>query len=165
MKLINQFNKVRDITYHIPVGKDDEDCCCNGKTRKLKTMVEDEGLETRYRVCSFRWSDLNIPEDILSLQKDDIATHVYLEVLIDGSWVKVDPTWDSALRNVFQISEWDGKTDTLLAVDPIEVYSVEKSYEIMNSCQPEDIAQNRSDVDVVFETAFNTWLEKKREIR
>jgi len=162
MKITDHFRHVRNIPYSIPINSDDEDRCCNGKTRQLKTLIENEGFEVRYRVCSFRWSSLNIPEHILDLQKDDIASHVYLEVLINRNWIKVDPTWDSGLMGIFQISEWDGKSDTALAVDPIEIYSVEKSAEIMSSCQPEDIAQHRADSDTGFETALNTWLEKNR---
>ncbi|OFY50869.1 MAG: hypothetical protein A2W85_10265 [Bacteroidetes bacterium GWF2_41_31] len=162
MKIIDHFNKIRDIPYAIPLSSSDEDCCCNGKVRKLKELLEQEGYRVRYRVCTFCWSDLSIPEEILNLQKDDIATHVYLEVDIDGTWIKVDPTWDAGLGNILPVADWDGKTDTLLAVASIEVYSVEKSAEIMSDCQSEDVAQNRSDIDVGFEIAFNAWLEKNR---
>ena len=125
MNSVEYFNQVRDIPYSIPIHQNNQDNCCNGKVRKLKNLVEREGYKTRYRVCTFRWSDLNIPKEILELQKEDLATHVYLEVLVGENWIKVDPTWDSGLKNIFSIAEWDGKTDTLLAVSPIEIYSVE----------------------------------------
>lgn len=124
--------------------------------------MEQDGLVVRYRVCSFRWSDLGVPKNILEMQKDDLATHVYLEVKIDGVWIKVDPTWDSRLKNIFPIAKWDGKTSTILAVDPIDVYSVDESEEIMGRCTPKTSDNNRRYQANDFDVAFNKWLEENR---
>ena len=105
---------------------------------------------------------MNIPKEILELQKEDLATHVYLEVLVGENWIKVDPTWDSGLKNIFSIAEWDGKTDTLLAVSPIEIYSVEESDKIMNDCAPENIANIKTNDKNDFDDALNKWLDNNR---
>ncbi len=162
MHPVQLFGKVRDIPYRIPINSDEEDFCCNGKARKLRGLLEQEGIQVRYRVCSFRWNDLDIPKEILNLTDVNDSTHVYLEVLIGNNWVKVDPTWDTGLKDILPISEWDGETDTILAVSPVETYSVEKSEEIMSRCEPEQIASDRNDKNHGFEEALNSWLEQNR---
>lgn len=162
MNSIQLFDKVRDIPYRIPINSNEEDFCCNGKARRLRKLLEQEGLQARYVVCSFRWSDLDIPKKILNLTDDDFSTHVYLEVLIANRWIKIDPTWDAGLKDILPISEWDGETDTTLAVSPIETYSIEKSEEIMSHCEPEQVAVDRNDKNHDFEEALNSWLEQNR---
>ncbi|NTU66844.1 MAG: hypothetical protein HGB08_02860 [Candidatus Moranbacteria bacterium] len=162
-KLVNAFNQVRDIPYKIPVSLGENDCCCSGKHMLLKKAFENLGYECRYRVCSFRWSDLKLPKGVCEAQHDDNSTHVYLEMKIDGEWKNIDATWDSGLSGVFHVNEWDGENDTEIAVPIMDLLSDEKSHEIMTN---ENIEVIRDDLkkNGEFYKAFNKWLEECRRL-
>ncbi|MFH1142547.1 MAG: hypothetical protein ABIH67_04330 [Candidatus Uhrbacteria bacterium] len=162
MKIIEDFNQIRDIPYRIPVDSNEEDCCCNGKAKQLKKLLEQEGLEVRYRVCEFHWSDLGLPEEIKKQIAENLATHVYLEVLINDKWVVVDPTWDKGLEQVLPVNDWDGIGDTKIAVPVIKTYDLGASEKIM-TCEapgPGTVSENKN---TDFEITFNKWLQAERE--
>ena len=161
MNTIKAFKIARDIAYRIPLSLDEKDDCCSGKHKLLKDILEKQGLEVRYRVCSFLWSSIDLPEKVSSVHHDDNCTHVWLEVFINGEWVIVDATWDSGLKNIFHVNEWDGKTNTQIAVKPIKIFSPQKSEDIMNHENDEDIL-NDLKINGEFYKAFNDWLEEQR---
>lgn len=159
---VKLFECIRDIPYRIPLNSSEEDHCCNGKTRQLKALLEKEGLTIRYRVCTFDWSALGVPDDILELSNKEVPTHVFLEVNLNGKWIQIDPTWDKDLKKALPIAKWDGATSTEIAVEPIEMFSTEESKEIMASCDPavqddEVEYENRE-----FNIALNKWFEQNR---
>lgn len=161
MSIVDMFNKVRDIPYRIPLTSTEEDRCCSGKMKQLKQMLEQAGYQARYRICEFRWSDIPLPNEVSEVPHEDLVTHVYLEVKINGSWVIVDPTWDSGVKSVLPVNEWDGKSDTQVAVPVLKTYGLKKSLEVIKSENKEvieaDLAKNGE-----FYKAFNSWLEKVR---
>ena len=161
MNIVDMFNKVRDIPYRIPLTSTEEDCCCSGKAKQLKQMLEQAGYQTQYRVCEFRWSDIPLPDEVSRISHEDLMTHVYLEVEINGSWIIVDPTWDSGIKSILPVNEWDGKSNTQVAVPVLKTYDPEKSLEVVESENKEvikaDLAKNGE-----FYKAFNSWLEKVR---
>ncbi len=63
---------------------------------------------------------------------------------------------------MFPISEWDGVSDTVIAVPVTETYSPEKSAEIMNTISPELFEEDMK-VNGKFYRAFNAWLEIVRD--
>jgi hypothetical protein len=85
-----------------------------------------------------------------------------LEIKIDGKWVVVDATWDSAVSKVMPINNWDGKSDTEILVPYYEILSPEKSAEIMA-----DVNREAFDKDIAesgkFYEAFNNWLADLRK--
>lgn len=161
MAIISAFKKVRDIPYRIPFALGENDDCCSGKHRLLKDLFNKQGLEVRYRVCSFLWSSLNLPEKVAKIPHEDHSTHLYLEALINKKWVIVDATWDIGLKKIFKVNKWDGKSDTKLAVKPIDIFSPQKSADIMNSENYEEMKQDRK-VNGKFYKALNKWLEEIR---
>lgn len=132
------FYLVRDIEFKIPLSFNEESRNCSGKHKKLLGMLRDKGFEVRYRVCSFRWSELGLPDWVLEIEHEDECLHVYLEVLIDGKWVVLDATWDKGLRELFEVNEWDGKSDTKVGVNVIRVYSALESEKIMSKASEEE---------------------------
>jgi hypothetical protein len=163
MTIIEAFKTVRDMPYRIPLTSKEEDVCCNGKHKLLKDLLEKQGLEVRYRVCTFLWSSIALPEKVSSLQHDDNSTHVWLEVFINEEWIIVDATWDIGLKNIFHVNEWDGKSNTKPAVKPIEIFSPQKSVDIMNTKYDGDTLNDlKIDIDGEFNKAFNDWLEEQR---
>lgn len=161
MNIVHEFSTIRDIPYRIPLALHENNTCCSGKVAKLKSILDAHGLTTIYRVCEFRWSDLPLPKEVLEEPHEDVSTHVYLEVLIDENWIHIDPTWDSGLRSILPISEWDGKHSTQIAVRPTKVYSEEESKKIMMG---EDPVAFETDMKTSgrFYKALNLYFEKVR---
>ncbi|MDX9970325.1 MAG: hypothetical protein RBS56_00250 [Candidatus Gracilibacteria bacterium] len=161
MNTIEAFKTVRDMPYRIPLALKEKDVCCSGKHKLLKDMLEKQGFEVRYRVCTFLWSSIDLPEKVSSVQHHDNNTHVWLETLVNNEWIIADATWDSGLKNIFHINDWDGKSNTQPAVKPIEIFSPQKSADIMNNYNDEDIL-NDLEINGEFYKAFNDWLEEQR---
>src|SRR3989344_9376662 len=113
------FLEIRDIPYRIPLAVGERDDCCSGKATHLKESLEKLGYTVRFRVCTFRWSSIDLPVNVAETPHKDLSTHSYLEVLINDSWRVVDPTWDKQSAKVFHINEWDGETATEIAVKPL----------------------------------------------
>jgi len=162
MNIANLFSQIRDVPYRIPLSRNDADDCYNGKAIRLKKLLEENGYEARYVVCEFRWSDLDLPKEILDIPHQDLSTHVYLELKIDEKWVILDPSWDSGLRNILPVNDWDGRSDTTIAVKPTETYSLEKSAEIMIDEGNEELEEELKASGEFFK-AFNEYLEKNRK--
>ncbi|MFH1048767.1 MAG: hypothetical protein V1732_03830 [Patescibacteria group bacterium] len=163
MKSVLLFNSIRDIPYRIPLQWNEEDNCCSGKHKKLFSLLIKRGYEVRYRVCVFLWSNLNIPQELEKIHHDNDCTHTYLEIKIDGIWKILDATWDKKLKNLFHINEWDGKSDTEIAVNSIKIFTPQKSLEIINN-QNEEVIKKDLQINGKFYKAFNDWLEEKRKI-
>lgn len=132
-KIIREFEIIRDIPYSIPLSLTEKDECCSGKHKMLKSILEKEGFIARYRICSFLWSSMTLPEKVVSIPHMNESSHLYLEVLMDDNWITVDATWDSSIYKNFVISTWDGKSSTNIAVEAIEIFSPEKSADLMEN--------------------------------
>ncbi|QQS61519.1 MAG: hypothetical protein IPN70_01120 [Candidatus Moraniibacteriota bacterium] len=161
MTIIEAFKSVRDMPYRIPLVLGEKDVCCSGKHKILKDLFVEQGLTVRYRVCSFLWSSLDLPSDISNVPHDDLSSHVWLEVLIDDNWIIVDATWDISVRNILHVNEWDGKSNTETAVKPLDIFTPQKSADIMNGENDDDILSDLK-INGEFYKAFNNWLAENR---
>lgn len=155
------FESERNIPYHIPLSCNEKDHCCSGKHERLFKAFTDAGIETRYRVCWFRWSDMALPPEVSLIPHDDEYSHVYLEVKSDDSWVIIDATWDPGLASILPINEWVEGENMTVAVPVTKTLSPEDSAALMAAITPHDI-----EIDLEKHTAFyralNEWLEKIR---
>ena len=98
---------------------------CTPKHFLLGQLLERLDLEIKYVTFPFSWNDPEIkyPDELRDLAaKLPTEYHLALKVLIEGEWRLVDATWDKPLKDAgFPVNEsWDGVSDTLLAVKPIE---------------------------------------------
>ena len=155
------FIEIRDIPYGIPLAYGTEDRCCAGKHKKFLEILKKDGYDVRWRVCTFKWSTMSLPENLLTVPHDDNSTHVYLEVMVGGEWKKVDATWDKPLENILPVNEWDGLSDTKIAVPVISTYSPEESFSIMEG-ESKEIVEADLEVNGSFYKALNAWLEEVR---
>lgn len=158
--LIETFENIRDVPYSIPLEFDEPDNCCSGKATRLKNYFESQGLKARYRVVDFKWSKLCLPEYVLDAAHSDDSTHVFVEVKLGDEWKKVDPTWDKGLSKTLPIAEWDGASDTILAV-PIERYYDDETSEALMRFNKEEFDKERAE-NLQFYQRINDWLKTVR---
>ena len=161
--IVQEFIKIRDLPYWIPLTLAEPDECCTGKAKMLFEILKQGGYSVRYRVCKTRWSDLNFPPEIIAIPHGDESSHTYLEICIDGNWKIVDATWDSKLRKTFTINDWDGESDNVAAFPIREILSPEKSEDYIQHILTSDAIVADLKVNREFYRAVNEWLEKKRE--
>ncbi|MCB9963356.1 MAG: hypothetical protein H6855_04960 [Rhodospirillales bacterium] len=164
-KRVSYFNFVRDIPYKIGL-EGHQDYGCASKSGILTSLLEGLGLKTRQIICRFDWEETPLPRNVLGLprQKDDV-THMFIQVFIPetGIWVNCDPTWDTGLKQAgFEIAEWDGLSDTIIGVNPIEIFSPEGSDLYMEKWSNPDLVASHMAYHHAFYAALNEWMETCR---
>jgi hypothetical protein len=162
MDIIKEFEKIRDIPYRIPLTPDAPDECCTGKAEMLINALRKRGYAARYRLGTFKWSSIELPEELQNIPHEDDSSHTYPEVNIGGQWRVIDATWDKGLRGIFDINEWDGKSATGIAVKCIECLSPEESLEHIKNISTRAAIIADLKVNGEFYKAFNEWLDKSR---
>ena len=161
--VIKEFYKIRDVPYRIPLSLEEPDDCCSGKSSRLFKIFTEVGYDVRYRVCTFLWSDMNLSRELRIIPHEDECTHSYLEVKIENEWKIVDATWDKSLQGLFTINNWDGKSDTIVAVPVRKCFSTEESTKIMQESLTEQTIIDDLKKNGKFYKAFNKWLEGHRK--
>lgn len=138
------------------------DYCCSGKHKILYHLLVSLNLKIRYRVCEFLWSEVGLPEEVKKIFHENLCTHTYLEVFIPKrGWVVVDATWDKGLSKIFHANDWDGKSDTAVAVKPVKIYSPTESKKYVETENADDII-NDLRINGKFYNSINKWLEEIR---
>lgn len=158
MKAIDIFNSVRDITYHCPESRSDVDHRCWGKHRILFDKLKKAGYNVRYRVCEFRWDELDIPKEISDKAPKELDFHLYLEIELDKRWIILDCSNDKALG---RYNEWDGISDTKLQVKCKKTLSFEDSAKIEEH-DKKTYDKILKDYHELF-VALNSFLKKVRK--
>jgi hypothetical protein len=82
--------------------------------------------------------------------------------MISGAYKIVDATWDSGLGKILPVNDWDGKSDTTIAVPSFNTFTPEKSLEIISSESKEAIEEDLK-LNGAFYAAFNMWLAEVRQ--
>lgn len=161
MDLGQLFLAERNIPYNIPLSCTQVDHCCSGKHERLMKAFKDAGVDCRYRVCWFRWSDLSLPAEVASISHENDCTHVYLEINVDDRWLVVDATWDPGLVRFFPINNWVPDQDMIVAVPVTKTLSPSESADYMSKITTHDI---EADLEKhrEFYQAFNNWLSQVR---
>lgn len=136
---------------------------CSPKHLLLCNMYQRIGLEVLYVVYPFRWDEFELlyPPELREMAKEmPMGYHLACRVEIDEKLVLVDATLDPALQKVgLPVNkEWDGISDTLLAVNPC---GEEQLYHPSEACFMEPrITDEKSQA---FYYGLNSWMEKLRE--
>ncbi len=177
---VSIFERVRDIPYAIipklfslekgPIGMlQSNKGFCLPKSYLLGQMYGRLGISTQYFVCSFRWSqmDLDYPVAIKKISAEIPETyHMACKISIEGEWFLVDATWDSGLKGAgFPLNtEWDGRSDTTLAVKPIENFSFEtapEAHKFFKTKTGEYSITQKAGL-IKFSLGLGKWLEEIR---
>lgn len=160
---IEIFTNVRDLPFYMATHGE-QDCSCSTKAYLLEDGLSKIGLECRHRLCWFKWEGLNLPNKILKIEHESLSSHQFLEVYIPESteWVVVDPTWDTALRKIFPINDWDGISTTKCAV-PVERFcTTEETEQIFRECSNPEYVQDYLQNQEHFLRAINDYLHATR---
>ncbi|MGC9310993.1 MAG: hypothetical protein ACP5E4_04710 [Candidatus Aenigmatarchaeota archaeon] len=108
------------------------------------------------------WSSLNLPPDLEKIPHNEDCTHSYLEINLGDGWKILDATWDGGLKGIFHVNEWDGRSDTEIAVKQIKIFNPQRSLEIVND-QGEEAIKKDLAINGEFYMVFNGWLEAVRK--
>lgn len=95
-----------------------------GKHRILFERLKTAGCTVRYRVCTFRWDALGLPKEIVAQAPKEIDYHLFVEVNLDGKWICLDCSNDSALGRYYT---WDGESNTKLLVPALQILTPQES--------------------------------------
>lgn len=158
---IEIFNSIRDVPFRI-TGKNS--MYCSKKCKLLKRRLADIGIESKIMVGNFKWTDLDLPKNIVQFINKDREGHAFLRVYIPETrkWVDIDPTWDNSLSNVFQISNWDGNNDTVLMTKLDKVREYKKASFFRRLCiKIKRKFVNESNHD--FYVQLDNWLDSVRK--
>ena len=149
---IKIFESIRDIPYRI--GCQENDTSCRAKSKILGDLLTRTGLKCVAVRGISQWSELGLPDNILSLIKRPIFNHFFVRAYIPENkrWVNVDATWDTGLKTKFNISQWDGLSDTSLAC---QVTAIEKF-------TPFDLTFRDFDPQDKFTKLLNNWFSNIR---
>ena len=160
------FEFVRDIPYHIGLNATDPTYNCATKTLMLGHMLNGLGLKTRPILCTFAWAETPLPAAILALPRNPGETHLFLQIFEPHGkcWINIDPSWDAKLRSAdFPIADWDGVSDTALAVTPHVIYSPHDTVRLLAGYNDPEAHATHKAKNLTFYRALNQWLQGQRE--
>lgn len=159
------FEFIRNIPYHIGLSKNEPNYNCASKCDVLAQLLHSIGIKTRPIICTFDWTETHLPRTILALPRDTGETHQFLQVFIPETekWVNCDPTWDDALKkSKLAIAQWDGLSDTVLAVKPHHIYTPDESRAIIQNEHDPTAFNRHMKKHRAFYKAVNAWLNSHR---
>ncbi len=178
---INIFERIRDIPFAVvsgffsiekgPAGMLVQNKgFCVPKHYLMGMMFQRLGIAVRYCTYSFWWNELDVdyPAVLKGLAvATPVVYHLACRAFIEDRWVLVDGTWDPPLKKAgFPVNEnWDGKSDTTLAVKPLEKFIHDDALEREKIFKkkmtvytlPERLKLSR------FSGELNRWLEAVRQ--
>lgn len=140
-RLVHIYNTVRDIHWKSTGSRDPIEVIrnnagtCSGKHVLLKKLYKYLGIEVGELIAVHRFSTLSlkIPFYLQDYLKKNpfIDYHNFIKINHNNRWIIVDATWDKSLEKIgFPISKtWDGLSNTVVCVNPIDIIEVENSIE------------------------------------
>lgn len=145
---------------------------CSPKHFLLGALYQKLSIPVKYASFHFMWSDLDVdyPEKLRKLaDRLPVMLHLALKAYISGKWVLLDVTWDLPLKRAgFPVNEdWDGFSNTLNAVTPLEEIiheTIQERLEYLDYIQsgtPHTEEQNKL-IDK-FHNELNHWVEEVRK--
>ncbi len=174
------FNQIRDIPYYlVPQMADPEEWAasilhnckgsCSPKHYLLGILFGKLGIPIKYVTYPFKWLEqpIKYPAELKELAQGlPIGYHAACKAYINDKWVLVDATWDIALKKAgFPLNDhWDGVSDTLNAVMPLEEVIHKSLEERLNYVREKKklFTEAEKATYAEFMEKFNAWLESLR---
>lgn len=175
------FEHIRDIPYYlVPQIADPDEWAasilalnkgsCSPKHYLLGMLFNRMGLEVKYVSYSFRWDKqpVNYSPELAELAKGSpTGYHGACKAKIDGQWILIDATWDSALSKAgFAVNlNWDGKSNTRNAVVPLKEIIHDDLQSRLNFVSQKRSLYSEKEKEIYsrFIEKFNLWLEDLRK--
>lgn len=145
---------------------------CSPKHFLLGWMYQKLNIPVKYASYHFMWSDLEVdyPRRLRKLADElPMMVHLALKAYINNEWILLDATWDLPLKKVgLPVNEdWDGFSNTLNAVTPLEEIIHETIQERLEYLDYIDSkipnTEEQNELADKFRTEFNNWVEKVRK--
>jgi len=175
------FNKIRDIPYMIvpelrspeagPSGiLEKNQGSCQPKHWLLAIYLKKLGIPVKYATYPFYWhagNHIKYPFELKLIMKDlPVTNHLAVKAEIDGNWVLVDATYDSALGTVgFPVNKsWDGVSPTHNAVHPLKeiLHDTPEERVSYDSISREIYTDTEKTALAEFIPKLNAWFEALR---
>lgn len=174
------FEHVRDIPYAIipelrnpvsgPPGLIEQNRgSCQPKHYLIAQLFGKLNIPIRFVTYVFKWDDSEIkyPADLKNLiSRLPVSYHLACKADINGKWALVDATWDPPLKKAgFPVNEkWDGKSDTVNAVNPIKEIIHESAEERVQFEKERHSRYTDAEKAIYAEfiNKLNSWLETVR---
>ena len=177
--MINVFENIRDIPYAIVLEffnynfkkssmkmLEMNKGFCVTKHYLLGMMFQEMGINVKYCIYPFKWSELNInyPKELKEIVKTlPIAYHLACKIFVCSKWIFLDATWDLELKkSEFLINEsWDGQNDTNNAVNSSEEFIYDDIFHVNEEYNKKVVSYSLSNKVkfAKFSNKFNQWLE------
>ncbi len=177
---IRIFEEIRDIPYYlVPQIAEPYDwaasiletkkASCSPKHYLLGLLFVRLGIPIKYATYPFNWDKqpIRYPAELKKLaQGSPVGYHVACKAYLEGKWVLLDASWDSALSKAgFAVNvNWDGISDTVNSVVAPEEVLHDTLADRLNY-----VAKKRSlyteeerATYAQFIEKFNSWLEQIR---
>lgn len=139
-KIVKVYNYVQNIPWKNINSREAVDIInynagtCSGKHKLLQQLYNLMNIEVVEFICKHRFVDLSL--DLPFQLSSFLATHAFIDYHnfikiknTNNEWICVDATWDLPLAKLgFPVTKnWNGSSDTLLGVNPINIIQVEDS--------------------------------------
>jgi transglutaminase-like putative cysteine protease len=104
---------------------------CTNKANLLVALLRRAGIPAAYGVLHVNAREYfgTIGQTFVTRYMSTSSTHVYAAAMLDGRWVKCDPSTDGELSSrtahfcrQTMLIEWDGEHDSLDFLDPAHIY-------------------------------------------
>lgn len=143
---------------------------CVPKHYLMHLMFTRLGLPVKYVTYLFNWNDpaIKFPPDLKKIVTAmPITPHLAVKADIDERWVSVDATYDLSLRIAgFTVNEeWDGVSDTKIAVIPVEEIVHESLEDRLSFAERivGEYTEKEKAAYAEFALRLNKWLEGVRK--
>lgn len=136
---------------------------CTRKHAYLAHELQGLGYQIRYGIALFDWRDLPIPDELFSLLKDPIDTHLFIYASQNEKEVTVDATWDPEMPVGFPTISWDGQNSTPIAVPALRVTRIHPRIldaRVFISSTLGQMKRKAIPSSTPFNDAVNSWLNR-----
>ena len=172
-KIIFLAEKVRDIPYGVVGSRDPYDVyennmgTCSGKHELLKDLYHYLGIKTQDYIAMHRFKDFSVtyPPNLMTIlnRSDIVDPHNFFKIFQDNKWITIDITWDKPLKKLGFIfnDNWDGKTDMLIAVKPIEIIQTNHPLQVKEE-KLASLSESTQNDRKLFIKELSQWLSYQR---
>jgi hypothetical protein len=129
------FEEIQARPYRVALKVDEKVDNCYFKGLELIERLGGLGYAMRGQIGEYQWDSKLFPKTVIDLIDPEIEyTHFYPEVMIDGEWRIVDPTFPTYLaKHGFNIGAWEGTKESCFSITKLYTQEESIAYQIRDS--------------------------------